>query len=726
MAIVKNCFNFGASRKDKMRLKILVMLMVGAMMKNKILSKIMAISLAGLTLASAASPSSYGDDTTVRVLKQIKADKPGGQYVGNRDPLLPSSLMKLPIGSIVPQGWLRNQLLLEADGMAGRLDEVSPWLKWESNSWADKEGKGHSGWEELPYWLKGYGDLGYVLNDEKIIRNARKWIEAVLASQMQDGWFGPRELQKSLNGKVDLWPNMVMLNVLQTYYEFSGDKRIIPFMTRYFDWLYARPATDFGVGYWPKLRMGDNIETAYWLYNRTGDKKLLELAARMHANMADWVSSMPNWHNVNIAQGFREPGVYFLQAKEEKLLQAAENRYAEVIDKYGQFPGGTFAGDENCRPGYTDPHQGFETCGMVELMHSFEMLTKISGDPRWSDRCEDMAINSMPAAFTPDQKALHYLTGANMVQLDRGNKSPGVENDGTMLSYSPYKVYRCCQHNYSHGWPYYAEELWLATHDAGLCASLYAACEVSAKVGDGSTVKIVEETSYPFNETIELNISSTKAVKFPLYLRVPKWCDKLSVKINGRPVEVQAGPLSYISLERTWQQGDRVVLELPMKVAVRKWPKNKDAVSINYGPLTFALKIGERWESYGGEGDWKEWEVFPTTVWNYGLVLDEQNPTSGLEVKRNAKSEAKQIFTPDSVPLEIHTKAKKIPAWKLDRNGLAADLQQSPVKSNEPVETVTLIPMGAARLRISSFPTIGDGEKSHEWADRGADSKPHP
>ena len=397
-----------------------------------------------------------------------------------------------------------------------------------------------------------------------------------------------------------------------------------------------------------------------------------------------------------------------------------------MIGQYGQFPGGTFAGDENCRPGYADPHQGFETCGMVEFMHSFEMLTKISGDPSWSDRCEDVAINSLPAAFSPDQKALHYLTGANMVQLDRGNKSPGVENDGTMLSYSPYKVYRCCQHNYAQGWPYYAEELWLATHDAGLCASLYAACEVSAKVGDGTAVKITEETEYPFGETVELKVSPAKAVRFPLYLRVPNWCESPAVKINGKPVEMQAGPLSYISLERTWQPGDRVSLELPMKVAVRKWPKNKDAVSLDYGPLTFALLIGERWESYGGEGDWKEWEVFPTTAWNYGLVLDGRNPASGLEVKRKTAPAAKQIFTLEAVPLEIRAKAKKIPAWKLDRFGLAGALQPSPVKSSAPVETVTLIPMGAARLRIASFPTIGDGPDAHAWADREADAKPLP
>ena len=63
--------------------------------------------------------------------------------------------------------------------MTGRLPEISPWCKFDRNAWADPEGKGHSGWEELPYWLKGYGDLGYVLKDEAIIKEARRWIEAV-------------------------------------------------------------------------------------------------------------------------------------------------------------------------------------------------------------------------------------------------------------------------------------------------------------------------------------------------------------------------------------------------------------------------------------------------------------------------------------------------------------------------------------------------------------------
>src|SRR5204862_8323443 len=107
---------------------------------------------------------------------------------------------------------------------------------------------------------------------------------------------------------------------------------------------------------------------------------LLDVAKKIHDNMARWSHDVIDWHNVNIAQGFREPGVYYTQANDEKFLQAAERNYQKVMGLYGQFPGGGFAGDENCRPGYGYPPQGFETCGIVEFMHSIEMLAKIYGN----------------------------------------------------------------------------------------------------------------------------------------------------------------------------------------------------------------------------------------------------------------------------------------------------------------------------------------------------------
>jgi len=637
-------------------------------------------------------------------------------YIGNRSPLAPTPFLKLPIGAITPKGWLRHQLELERDGMTGHLEKISKWCRFEGNAWTSPEGQGHSAWEELPYWLKGYGDLGYVLNDERIIKDARKWIDAVLASQEPDRWFGPRALKTSLEGKPDLWPHMVMCNVLQSFHEFTDDPRVVPFLTRYFKWLNTQPGETFGAGYWPKIRFGDNIETIYWVYNRTGEPWLLDLAKKIHDHMARWDSGVVNWHNVNIAQGFREPGVYYQQAHEGRLLQAAENNYEAVMNAYGQFPGGGFGGDENCRPGYTDPRQGFETCGIVEFMHSFEMLLKISGNPVWADRCEELAFNSLPAASTPDQKGLHYLTCANQVQLDSGNKAPAIDNKGNMFAYSPFEVYRCCQHNVSHGWPYYAEELWLATADHGLCASLYAASEVNAKVGDGSTVRISEETDYPFGEQVIFTVSSDrKKVALPLYLRVPGWCSDARVMINGKAEEIKACPLNYVVLKRTWKDGDRIQLDLPMKLVVRRWERNQNAASVDRGPLTFSLRIGERWQTYGADKNWPEFEVFPTTVWNYGLVLDSPDVNRSFEVIKKPGPVPSQPFTPETVPIELRARARKIPAWKMDRFGLVGKLQPSPVRTDEPVETVTLIPMGAARLRITSFPVVGNGQNAHQW-----------
>lgn len=663
-------------------------------------------------LVMSISESAQGAVSQVR---EVPAVGPGGLYVGNLDPLLPSPLMKLPIGSIVPAGWLRHMLQLEAQGMIGRLEELSPWCRFEGNAWASPTGEGHSGWEELPYWLKGYGDLGYVLGDEKIIAGARRWIEAVLASQEPDGWFGPRALKTGIEGKADLWPHMVMLNALQSFYEYTGDQRVLAVMTGYFRWQLNYPEQDFLVGFWPKMRAGDNIESVHWLYNRTGEAWLLDLAAKIHRRAANWTEGVASWHGVNIAQGFREPAMMYPQTGDRKLLEATERNYQAVMSVYGQVPGGGYGADENCRPGYTDPRQATETCSWVELMHSFQMLGKLTGNPLWADRCEEVAFNSLPASMTPDLKGLHYLTAPNMVQLDPGNKSPGLQNGGNMLGYSPFERYRCCQHNVSHGWPYYAQELWHATADRGLCASLYAACEVTALVGERVMVRVTEETDYPFDETVRLTVNTPTPVEFPLYLRVPGWCRGPELAVNGENQPLTAEPLSYVVIRRTWTDGDTVSLRLPMRVSVRVWHRNHNAVSVDRGPLTFSLKIGERWERYGGTDEWPELAVYPTTPWNYGLVLDADDPARSFEVVQRPGPVAKQPFTLETAPIELRARARRIPAWQMDSLGLVGLLQDSPARTQEPEETVTLVPMGCARLRVAAFPTVTTGPEGHEW-----------
>jgi len=304
-------------------------------------------------------------------------------------------------------------------------------------------------------------------------------------------------------------------------------------------------------------------------------------------------------------------------------------------------------GDENSRPGYDDPRQAVETCGMVEQMASDQLLMRFTGAPMWADNCEDVAFNTLPAAFMPDYRSLRYLTAPNMVVSDSKNHSPGLQNEGPFLMMNPFRS-RCCQHNHSNGRAYYAENLWMATLDNGLAAVLY-------------TV-----------------------------------------------------------LTSTWKTGDKITLDLPMDIAVRTRNRNKNSVSVNYGPLAYSLKIDEKfqqensiktaiydskWKPAADPSKWPSYEIFPTSAWHYGLVLASE-PAQSFTVTRKPGPMSKYPFTPGTAPITLTAKARKIPSWTIDKYGLCDVLPQSPVTVNTPTETVTLVPMGAARLRISVSPVV--------------------
>lgn len=639
-------------------------------------------------------------------------------YTNFRAPLQAAPLLKLPVGEVQPKGWLRKYLELQKEGLNGKLGTVSAWLDKHNNQWLDDHGD--HGWEEVPYWLRGYCSLAYILDDEEMKKEAQVWFDAVLSNLKNDGFLGPRNYE---NGNPEVWAQMVMLWALQTYYESSGDEKVLDAMTDYFKWEMTVPDTQFLKGLWQEKRGGDNMWSVLWLYNRTGDETVLPLIEKLHKNTSDWTqaTTLPNWHGVNVAQGFREPATYYMYTGDEAMLQATYNNFNIMRERYGQVPGGMYGADENARAGYFDPRQGAETCAIVEQMASDEILMGITGDPFWADHCENVALNTFTAAMTTDMKALRYITSPNMAISDEKLHGPSIDNNlRGMLSMSPFSS-RCCQHNHGMGWPYYAEHLVMATTDNGLATMLYAASETTAKVADGKSVKLTETTNYPFDETVKLTVGTDGAVTFPLYLRVPAWTAGSSVSVNGEPQAIAEAAGKYIRLERQWSDGDVVELTLPMTVSSQVWQQNKASVSVNYGPLTLSLKIDENFEQHDSrdkdfvqdDSHWQAgvdaslWPCYvlkPESAWNYALKVDKDNLPLQFSVTRKAWPADDFPFTLESVPFEFTAVGVQIPSWSYDETGMT-DLLPTKFAPRSTEETkLTLVPMGAARLRISAFP----------------------
>jgi len=254
--------------------------------------------------------------------------------------------MKLPIGSIRPNGWLRHQLELEAAGLTATSRKFPKWCNLKAMPgpllMARRKRLGRAAVLAQRFRRPRLRAQGRAYHQGS---SSMDRCSSSLARNPTAG-SAPRSLKTSLQGKPDLWPHMVMLNVLQSFYEYSADPRVLPFNAKYHQWLNSQPGPEFRQRLLAKDSLRRQCRNRLLALQPHGEAWLLDLAKKIHRNMADWSSDVINWHNVNIAQGFREPGVFYEQSHDEKSLKAAERNYQKVMGLYGQFPGGGFGGDE--------------------------------------------------------------------------------------------------------------------------------------------------------------------------------------------------------------------------------------------------------------------------------------------------------------------------------------------------------------------------------------------
>jgi hypothetical protein len=438
---------------------------------------------------------------------------------------------------------------------------------------------------------------------------------------------------------------------------------------------------------------------------------------------------------VDIAQAIKYPGLIYQQFPKREYQDAA-HAVIDYLDKYFGQVGGRFAAHEHLpREEGRRPTHGTELCTIVEYMYSLEKLLEIFGDISFADRLEVLTFNALPGACKGDFWAHQYDTQSNQVVVSVAERP--WDNSRTANLYGVGPNYPCCIANLHQGWPRYVAHMWMATEDNGLVALAYGPCDVTARVGAGQRIRLIEETEYPFDGEIRIRIESSEPVKCPLYFRIPTWEGSAKISVGNRAENAPGG--EFFSVTQEWRRGDTVSLSFPMKL--QHEVRHGSALAVRKGPLYFSLRIGheykQRTQFHLGAADW---EIFPSTPWNIALADPRGNPEGWAKVEKRAVSSlpfahaGEPVFCAEdgayttwdrSEPLVLRMRGKQLDSWSM-RGANADDPPSGATESCGPDVSVELVPYGCTRLRISEFPLVetGDDPRTPGLCNRPVDDPP--
>ena len=660
--------------------------------------------------ASGVGPASAGD-----------VGSASGVPMPSRAPLASQPFQRLPAGAIRPAGWLRRQLEIQASGLGGHLDET--WADVGPNSgWLG--GTGES-WERGPYFLDGLLPLAWLLDSAPLKAKAQKYIDWTLEHPWPNGMFGPRSND-------DWWPRMVMLKVLTQYFELTGDARVMPLMTNYFvhqlSALPARPLRD-----WGRSRWQDELLSVLWLYNRTGDQRLLQLAALLHKQGFDWQGMFADFqfkekvdiaaletrggdkyymedlgqrvHGVNNAMALKSSPVWSLVSGSAHDRDAVHHQLA-MLDTYHGLPNGMFSADEHLAG--RNPSQGTELCTVVETMFSLEVALAITGDPALADRLETVAFNALPGTFTDDMWAHQYDQQSNQVESSL-HRRPWTSNGPEANLFGLEPTFGCCTANFHQGWPKLTESLWMSTADGGMAAMVYAPCTVDTVV-QGVPLRIEQSTDYPFRSRVDIVLHPARATSFALKLRIPGWATSSTLAVNGQPQPSERAG-RFVTLHREWKPGDAIALTFAsVPVIVSGF---NDSVSVRDGALVFALPIEESWIKWRQRGMTADWQVYPASSWNMGLP-------ENASFRRTQQPVGPVPFSRRQPPVTLSVEGRAVASWKAEEGAADPVPRRPQADVTDPPVMLTLMPYAAPKLRITAFPLLAPGSNAHPKDDHAS------
>lgn len=630
--------------------------------------------------------------------KSVPGDMPFGKYAFS------------DIDNVKAEGWIKEFLKRQKSGMTGHPEALS--YPYDSNLWdgeivRNTESYGSDWWryEQTAYYTDGLIRLGYLLDDTELVKKAEKGIEYTLYNADNNG-----QLPHTKFGFASYWPLCVYFRALEAYAQHHDEVNVAEILDKHYSGLNQEQ-----LEVWRNII---SVEGMLWTYGKTGNKELLKMAeeAWNAGKFTDLtpeacaLDTIPFMHGVTWCEEVKLPVMLYSYTGNQKYLDLALNAMSNINDDH-MLPDGVHVSCEALY-GNKDIRNSHETCDIADFTWSLGYFLAATGDAKFGDMMERAVFNAAPGAITKDFKSLQYFSSVNQVIVTGNSNQNEFFHGSTWMAYRPTHQTECCAGNVHRIMPNYAARMWMRDSSEGIIAALYGPSVFTADFADGKQVKIHQETGYPFSETVEFRIESSKAKTFDFSFRIPGWCKNASVMINGKDSGEKLTAGTFHKLHRKFKNGDVITLRLPMEAEMKNF---REGIYVDRGPLLYAFAVPqnkvEDTAVYAnmngkvpGNPDFKCWSITPSGDWNYALDIDKETFAKNTKVYVDETFEG-YPFDLGASPVSISVPARKI-EWKLEENRYTPRIPAKLIPSTEKVDTLRLIPYGATELRLSVFPKL--------------------
>ncbi|KAH7310189.1 hypothetical protein BKA65DRAFT_519076 [Rhexocercosporidium sp. MPI-PUGE-AT-0058] len=665
-------------------------------------------------------------------------------------PLVPFVYGDIPLGSITPNGWLRQELETEAAGLAGHLYDF--WNYVHRSSWlgGDQEYSGLN--EAFPYWLNGLVPLAYVLDDPRLKAQVHEAMDYLMKNMVkQDGWIGP-EANGPGGGYRMIWARSLVFFAWTNLADANKtwEQPIVEAMHKFNNLQVAMLSNNCtgeqlqaantvlndGYYFWGRGRVQEMIYSLQWLYDKhpeSNEAKLLEGMNLLHScgwNWEDWfvkgvyptgdVRDYPDIpyqfvHGVNVGEGLKAPAVIRRYTYNDSLVQTARDGSDWTFRYHGSTYGSIIADEGQVG---LDPWSGSETCTAVEVIFSQAYNYRAIGDSSFADSAEMSAFNALPGAMTGDWWSHVYMSESNQPFSKNLSMTPFSNVNTVGQTYGLEPDYPCCTVNHPQGLPKFLQSTFVTAGDDGIVHALLSPATVQTTLKNGAQVEVECQTNYPFEDVLFYDITTDKPITFKV--RVPEWATSAQLASAGdSTTDVSSGQLGMaISVGSTR-------LMYTLGADVRTTAREHDTIAVLRGQLVYALQIdagvtstpphsyrnGELYPEGYAPAQSRDYTMLNQTEW--AVAIDpatikfvQANPFN-YTLNSDPIDMPGPIFAPGAPPTSMTVQACAI-KWPLLAPGsipVAPPTGANRKCLGDPFEA-KLVPYGSAKIRMTELPTL--------------------